>query len=107
LDFFKNALDLGRTCSMRLRGRLFGPQSREISTAVAVAHENGFVEDIDVLSPRSPSPHDAADGTAAVDNPACAVVGVLSQLEALQPALRLWGLKLSAMYTVPCLARTA
>jgi hypothetical protein len=73
---------------------------------VVAVDKNGFVEDIDILSPRSPSFHDAADGTAAVDDPACAVVGVVSARGTLQPAQRLWGLKLFAMYTVPCLART-
>jgi hypothetical protein len=70
---------------------------------VVAVDKNGFVEDIDILSPRSPSFHDAADGTAAVDDPACAVVGVVS---ARGTAASTAGLKLFAMYTVPCLART-
>jgi hypothetical protein len=77
-DFFKWALNLGRTCSMRSRGRLSSPQWREIWAAVAVAHENSPQSGIDLPSPCSPPPHDAADDSAAADGPACVEIGVTS-----------------------------
>jgi hypothetical protein len=75
-DSFKCALNLGRTCWTRSRGRLCSPQCCEISTAVAVAHENS--PRVDLPPPCSPSPHDGADGSAAADGPVCMEVGVAS-----------------------------